>query len=403
MTKNPKIEMVKIRDVMAHPKNPRVHPEELLLKLERSIREFGWTVPILLSADGVLLAGHARLKAAERLGITEVPAVRLLLTGEKADAYLIADNRLQDDSSWDEKVLAGLLADLKGSDFDLSLTGFTVAELAEIYNSTYEPDGENLDDYPLDEKVEEIRKSTETRTGDIYLLGRHRLMCGDSTYVSDMEKLCAGRLVDLVVVDPPYNVDYQGGTDEKLKIANDNMDQGFFREFLRSAYTRLFEVARPGAPIYVFSPSNNPDFIVQLTESGWSFKQALMWLKDNFVLGRSDFHYTHEQIIYGSKPGAVRPWHGRRKESSLFWGREFGIDIQPVGDGSFEINFHNDTLVTSLRVPSYEVAFQIGADETTVWRFKKPSVNRQHPTMKPVELIRKALRLSSVEDAAVLC
>ena len=139
MAKNPKIEMLKVSEIMAHPKNPRVHPEELLQKLERSIREFGWTNPVLVSQDGVLLAGHARVKAAERLGIVEIPAVRLPLTGEKADAYLIADNRLQDDSTWDEKVLAGLIGELAG--VDLTVTGFTSAELAEIVAANYEPEG----------------------------------------------------------------------------------------------------------------------------------------------------------------------------------------------------------------------------------------------------------------------
>ena len=317
MEKKPKIEMIKVAKIMAHPKNPRVHPEELLFKLERSIREFGWTNPVLLAEDGVLLAGHARVKVAERLGIDEIPAVRLPLSGEKADAYLIADNRLQDDSTWDEKILSALLADL--GDMDLTVTGFTAAELAEIVAANYEPEGENLDDYPVDEKVAEIReREPRSRTGDIYMLGRHRLMCGDSSYATDMAKLCDGRLVDLVIVDPPYNVDYEGGTADQLKIQNDNMNESFFREFLKSAYARLIEVARPGAPIYVFSPSNNPDFILQMEAAGWTFKQALMWLKHSFVLGRSDFHYIHEQIIYGHKPGATRPWYGRRKNSSLF-------------------------------------------------------------------------------------
>ena len=401
MSKKPKIEMLKVTEIMAHPKNPRVHPDELLQKLERSIREFGWTNPVLVSKDGILLAGHARVKAAERLGIEEIPAVRLPLTGEKADAYLIADNRLQDDSTWDEKVLAGLLGEL--SDLDLTVTGFTAAELAEIVAANYEPDEENLDDYPLDDKVAEIKdREPRSRTGDIYLLGRHRLMCGDSTYAGDLAKLCDGRLVDLVVVDPPYNVDYEGGTGDKLKIQNDNMNESFFREFLHSAYSRLLEVSKPGAPIYVFSPSSNPDFIVQLEAAGWTFKQSIMWLKNAFVLGRSDFHYIHEQIIYGHKPGAVRPWYGRRKYSSLFFGRDSGLEILPNGGGSFTVNVVNETLLASLRVPSYDVEFLLDTDEATVWRARKPTVNREHPTMKPIELIKKALRLSSLEDGIVM-
>jgi len=200
------VKTVKISELKPHPKNPRVHPDSAIEKLERSIKEFGWTNPILVSADGYILAGHARLKAAEKAGIEEVPVIYLPLEGAKAEAYLIADNRLQDETDWDLPKLKDLLQELDTGEFDLELTGFDMGEIEDLMTQFHVP-GEIIED-----EVPEPPEEPITKPGDLWILGRHRLLCGDATKKEDVERLMDGKKADMVFTDPPYGIEVVGGT-----------------------------------------------------------------------------------------------------------------------------------------------------------------------------------------------
>ena len=196
------IKTVKINELKPHPKNPRVHPDSAIDKLVRSIKEYGWTNPVLVSADGFVLAGHARLKAAEKAGISEVPVIYLPLEGAKAEAYLIADNRLQDETDWDYEKLKDLLQELDTGEIDLELTGFDMEEIEDLVTQIHVP--EEI----IEDEVPEPPEEPITKPGDIWQLGRHRLMCGDATVAEDVERLMDGKKADMVFTDPPYNIGY---------------------------------------------------------------------------------------------------------------------------------------------------------------------------------------------------
>jgi DNA modification methylase len=200
------IKTVKISKLRPHPKNPRVHPDSAIEKLERSIKEFGWTNPVLVSADGYILAGHARLKAAEKAGIQEVPVVYLPLEGAKAEAYLIADNRLQDETDWDLPKLKDLLQELDTGEFDIELTGFDMDEIEDLMTQFHVP--EEI----IEDEVPEPPEEPITKPGDLWILGRHRLLCGDATKKEDVERLMDGKKADMVFTDPPYGIEVVGGT-----------------------------------------------------------------------------------------------------------------------------------------------------------------------------------------------
>jgi DNA modification methylase len=225
------IKTVKINELKPHPKNPRVHPDSAIDKLVRSIKEYGWTNPVLVSADGYVLAGHARLKAAEKAGIEEVPVIYLPLEGAKAEAYLIADNRLQDETDWDYEKLEDLLQDLDAGDFDLELTGFDMGEIEDLMTQFHVP--EEI----IEDEVPEPPKEPITKLGDLWILGRHRLLCGDSTREEDIEVLIAGNKVDMIFTDPPYGMnldtDYSGMKSKIFKggIGGKKYEQGIVDEF----------------------------------------------------------------------------------------------------------------------------------------------------------------------------
>ena len=335
------IKTVKINELKPHPKNPRVHPDSAIDKLVRSIKEFGWTNPVLVSADGYVLAGHARLKAAEKAGISEVPVVYLPLEGAKAEAYLIADNRLQDETDWDYAKLKDLLEELDTGEFDLELTGFGMDEIEDLIAQLHVP--EEI----IEDEVPEPPEEPKAKPGDIYQMGKHRLMCGDSTKLEDVKKLMGGELADMVFTDPPYNVDYTGGTNEALKIKNDNMDDSTFYNFLHDAFGCMLEVTKPGGGIYIcHADSEGINFRSAMVNAGWLLKQCIIWVKNSLVMGRQDYHWQHEPILYGWKPGAAHKFYGGRKQS-------------------------------------------------TVWQIDRPMASREHPTMKPVNLCAKAIENSS--------
>jgi len=342
------IKTVKISELRPHPKNPRVHPDSAIEKLERSIKEFGWTNPILVSKEGYILAGHARLKAAEKAGISEVPVIYLPLEGEKAEAYLVADNRLQDETDWDYEKLKNLLQELDTGEIDLELTGFDMDEIEDLMTQFNVP-GEIIEDEAPEPPEEPV-----TKPGDLWLLGRHRLLCGDSTDQTVVAKLMENQLADMIFTDPPYNVDYTGKTKDALTIKNDSMKDDNFRHFLTLAFLNMAQASKAGAPIYVcHADSEGLNFRTAFKEAGWDLKQCIIWVKQHFVMGRQDYQWQHEPILYGWKPGAAHKFYGDRKQ-------------------------------------------------TTVWQIDRPMASREHPTMKPVALCAKAIENSSKAGDIVL-
>lgn len=328
-----KIEYVETDKLIPYARNSRTHSDEQVQQIMGSIKEFGFTNPVLIDADGVIIAGHGRTMAAQRLGMKEVPCLRLShLTEAQKRAYIIADNKLALNAGWDDEMLALELRNLRDEDFDLSLTGFDDDELASLLAEAI---AEGLVD---DDEVPEVPEQPVTVEGDVWVLGNHRLMCGDSTSIDQLERLCEGRLVDMWLTDPPYNVAYEGKTKDALTIKNDKMEDDGFRQFLRDAYVAADAVMKAGAVFYIWhADSEGYNFRGAAKDAGWTVRQCLIWKKQTMVMGRQDYHWKHEPCLYGWKDGAAHLWATDRKQ-------------------------------------------------TTILEFDRPSRNAEHPTMKPVEL-----------------
>jgi site-specific DNA-methyltransferase (adenine-specific) len=325
---------VAVEALIPYAKNSRTHDDAQVAQIAASIKEFGWTNPILVDGDKGIIAGHGRLMAARKLGLTKVPVIELKdMTEAQKKAYVIADNKLAMNAGWDMEFLKLELQDLEDADFDLSLTGFDDKELDALLNFI---DGtEGLTD---EDDVPAVPEEPKTKLGDIYILGNHRLMCGDSCSVTDMEKLVNGRQVDMWLTDPPYNVAYEGKTKDALTIKNDSMNDEGFRQFLRDAYVTADTVMKQGAVFYIWhADSEGYNFRGAANDAGWKVRQCLIWKKSTMVMGRQDYHWKHEPCLYGWKEGAGHLWATDRKQ-------------------------------------------------TTILEFDKPSRNGEHPTMKPVAL-----------------
>lgn len=327
------IEYVETSALVPYARNSRTHSDEQVQQIMGSIKEFGFTNPVLIDAEGVIIAGHGRTMAAQRLGMKEVPCLRLShLTDAQKRAYVIADNKLALNAGWDDAMLANELRNLKAEDFDLSLTGFNDDELNALLAEALE---EGLTD---EDEVPEVPAVPVTVEGDVWILGRHRLMCGDSTSIDHLQRLCDGQLVDMWLTDPPYNVAYEGKTKDALTIKNDKMGDDSFRQFLRDAYIAADAVMKPGAVFYIWhADSEGYNFRGAAKDAGWTVRQCLIWKKQTMVMGRQDYHWKHESCLYGWKDGAAHLWATDRKQ-------------------------------------------------TTILEFDRPSRNGEHPTMKPVEL-----------------
>ena len=343
---------VPIHDLKPHPKNPRVHPESAINKLVTSIKEYGWTSPVLVSKDGFLLAGHARVKAATRAGIETVPAIYLDLEGDKALAYLVADNRLQDETDWDIPMMKDIIEDLMANQYDVTFTGLDAAEINELFSSVHDRDIVE-DDIHLEEEVESIQEPV-TQLGDIWELGSHRLICGDATDPECYIRLMGEEKADLCITDPPYNVDYEGKTEDALKIKNDKMSGDKFHQFLVDSYTCIYENLADGAGIYVFhADTEGLNFRSAFCKVGFHLANVCVWVKQSLVLGRSDYQWKHEPILYGWKPTGKHRWCSDRKQ-------------------------------------------------TTVWEFNRPTKNIDHPTMKPIALCAYPIKNSTREKDIVI-
>ena len=327
-----KLEWRQIADLIPYARNARTHSDEQVAQIAASIKEFGWTNPILVDGDNGIIAGHGRLAAARKLGNTEVPVIELTgLSEAQKQAYILADNKLALNAGWDIDLLAEELKELKDLNFDLELTGFSDKELADFLT-------EEVEGLTDEDAVPDVPEEPKTKLGDIYQLGKHRLMCGDSCSLTDMEKLCDGQPVDMWLTDPPYNVAYEGKTKEALKIQNDSMGDDQFRQFLRDAYVTADLVMKAGAVFYIWhADSEGYNFRGAAHDAGWKVRQCLIWKKSTMVMGRQDYHWKHEPCLYGWKEGAGHLWATDRKQ-------------------------------------------------TTILEFDKPSRNEEHPTMKPVAL-----------------
>ena len=370
----------KTSELLPYARNARTHSSEQVAQIAASIKEFGFNNPVAIDADGMILCGHGRVMAAQRLGMDEVPTVCLAhLTDIQKKAYILADNKLALNAGWDNDMLKVELEDLKFSNFDLDLVGFSTEELDEIMNQNEEPEVEE-DDYTV-----AVPEEPKAKLGEIYILGKHRLMCGDSTSIADVEKLMGEQQADLLLTDPPYNVDYEGGTDKKLKIKNDNMEDQAFRQFLIDVYKAADHVMKPGAPFYIWhADSEGANFRGAAKDVGWQIRECLIWVKNSLVLGRQDYQWRHEPCLYGWKAGAGHYFTDSRAESTVI---EDQVNVDKLSKDELK------PLCKRLLEPSCE---------TTVIREKKPSINDIHPTMKPVKLFGRLVKNSSKRNDIVL-
>jgi DNA modification methylase len=386
------IQMMPLDAVAPYARNARTHPDWQIAQIAASIAEFGFTNPILVGSDGVIIAGHGRLAAARRLSLAEVPVIVLgHLTEVQRRALVVADNKIAENAGWDEELLAAELAALRADGFDLEVVGFSDSELAEILGGLDE-DGAPLPALGDPDHVPETKPRPVSARGDIWCLGDHRVMCGDSTSTAEIATLCADRPVDACWTDPPYNVAYEGSAGS---IMNDDMSATDFRRFLFGAFAAAFEVIRPGGPIYVaHADTEGLNFRAAFRDAGFKLSGCLVWVKPSLVLGRSDYQWRHEPILYGWKPGAAHSWYGGRAKTTVF--DTPGAPVRVMPDGSLQIEVDGRTLVVTGEGLSVEAVDQ------SVLRFDKPARNGEHPTMKPVALISEMIENSTRKGDLVL-
>jgi DNA modification methylase len=342
-----------VEKLIPYARNARTHSDEQVTQIAASIAEFGWTNPILAGSDGIIVAGHARLQAARKLGMTEVPVIILdHLSETKRRALVLADNRLALNAGWDEEMLRVELESIREDGFGLEVIGFTDDELEDLLRDPEDVPAGNTDD----DAVPETPDAATSVTGDVWILGEHRLLCGDATQIGSVEKVLAGGLADMVFTDPPYNVNYGATMKDKLrkstrKIANDNLGDGF-EQFLRDACVNILAVTK-GAVYVCMSSSELHTLEKAFREAGGHWSTFVIWAKNTFTMGRSDYQRQYEPILYGWKEGTDHFWCGAR-------------------------------------------------DQGDVWFVKKPVSNDLHPTMKPVELVERAIHNSSKGRDTVL-
>lgn len=373
-----KIEYLKLSEFRHYERNARTHSEEQIQQLVESIQEFGFTNPVLIDDENELIAGHGRIMAAEIVGMDTVPSIRLKgLTSDQKKALRIADNQLALNAGWDFDLLASEIESLASADFDIDLLGFDSKFLDELFGDEPEED-----DYVMEEEEDDSPGNYVSQVGDVWVLGEHRVMCGDSTSVDDVVVLMGGVLADMVWTDPPYNVAYEG--QDGMTIENDDMNDADFAAFLREVFSSAFVVTKEGGPIYIaHADSEGRNFRGAMTDSGWLFKQCLIWVKNQFVMSRQDYHWQHEPILYGWKPGAAHCWYGDRNKSTVI---DDDTDLRELGREELV------RLVDDLR----------NALNTTVYREAKPQNSDLHPTMKPIALVQNHIQNSSERGNVVL-
>ena len=330
----------KVSELIPYINNSRTHSEEQITQIVSSIKEFGFTNPILIDNDNSIIAGHGRLQAVKRLGLEEVPCILISgLTKTQIKALIIADNQLALNAGWDLEKLSVEIEGLEDDKFDISLLGFD-----DKFLNSLQDEKKGLTE---DDAIPDLKDTAKSKLGDIWILGDHKLMCGDSTNTEDVTKLFKEQKADLYLTDPPYNVNYEGKTKDKLKIKNDKQDNETFQLFLTDAFTNAFNCMKLGASFYIWhSDSEGLYFRLALTNSNFKLRQTLIWAKNSMVMGRQDYHWQHEPCLYGWKDGSSHSWYSDRKQ-------------------------------------------------TTLLNFDRPTASKLHPTMKPVELISYLVNNSS--------
>lgn len=354
----------KIDDLTPYHNNPR-NNENAVDAVAASIKEFGFKVPIVIDTEGVIIAGHTRHKAAQKIGMKKVPCIIADdLTPEQIKAFRVADNKVSEFATWDFEKLEEELAALS---LDMSIFGFDP------------PSGDNGGEIVEDDQPEVDEESPpQTALGDVYALGRHRLICGDSTDADTLQRLTEGAEMDLVLTDPPYNADYEGKTKDALKIQNDNMTDAHFYAFLLDTFKNLYQVTKPGGVVYIFhAHMESVNFLSAYRAADFYLHQMLVWNKNTMVLGHSDYQWKHEPIIYGWKPGAAHYFTNSRIEYTV-------IEDAP-----------NVNKMSKTELREYVKELLQRGDPVTVIAEDKPARNAEHPTMKPVKLVAYLIRNST--------
>jgi DNA modification methylase len=385
-----KYKEVPIAELVPYERNARTHSPEQVGQLARSINEFGFTNPLLVDEQNRVIAGHGRLMAATSLGMAVVPCIEVAgLSDAQRRALVLADNKLAMNAGWDVDLLSSELASLKLEGFDLDIVGFSIEELGAFFVD--DPTPVDPDDAPP------LPTDPVAQPGDVWLLGPHRVMCGDATKLCDMHRLMAGERVDCVWTDPPYNVAY-GQKTEHLETAgrgtahrailNDSMDDASFKQFLFDAFSVAVDAMKPGAAIYVAHADNEGhNFRTAFLAAGLKLSGCVIWHKDSLVLGRSDYQWQHEPILYGWKKGSAHRWFGGRKNTTV---QSLG-DHSPfvaLPDGRWQVTIGNQTMIVAGDAAVEEVI-------PSVINEAKPKRNDVHPTMKPVALIERMLKHSA--------
>ena len=342
------MQLVPIGKLVPYVNNARTHSKEQITKLRSSLREFGFVNPVIIDREFNVIAGHGRILAAKEENIEQVPCVFVdYLTEAQKKAYILADNRFALDAGWDEEILRVEMEALQGMDFDISLTGFDESEIADLFAAD---DNEAQED-DFDEEAA-LQAEPFVKVGDLWLLGRHRLLCADSTNTEDVKFLMDGKKANVCITDPPYACNYTGGTG--MKIMNDNLKGEEFYQFLLSAFKNAYENLADGAAIYIFhSDAEKVNFYNAVVAAGFHYSTTCIWVKQSLVLGRFDYQMRHEPVIYAFKDTVKHKFYGDRKQ-------------------------------------------------TTVWEFDRPSKSKLHPTTKPLPLIAYPMKNSSLVNSIVL-
>ena len=338
-----------IGELTPYARNARTHSDEQIAQIAASIKEFGFLAPIVISGDNTILCGHGRFYAAQRLGLKKIPCIKEEhLTETQRRAYIIADNKLSLNAGWDDNLLAVEIADLQGENFDLSLTGFDEKEIADLFSDGKKSNAQE-DNCDLTAALE---KAAYVVRGDIWTVGRHRLMCGDATSPDDVSALVDGKKANLIVTDPPYGVSFTSSSG--LKIQNDSIKGEEFYEFLKKSFDNMAAHLENGGAAYVFhADTEGLCFRRAFVDAGFHLAGVCIWVKNSLVLGRSDYQWQHEPVLYGFLKNGKHCWYSDRKQ-------------------------------------------------TTIWNFDKPKRNENHPTSKPLDLLAYPICNSSQENAIVL-
>lgn len=343
------MQLVPLGKLVPYINNARTHSPEQLTKLRSSLREFGFINPVIIDRDYNIIAGHGRVLAAKEEGIREVPCVFVdYLTEAQKKAYILADNRMALDAGWDEELLRIEIESLQGEDFDVFLTGFEEQELADLFAIEGDKAAKD-DDFDLSAALE---KASFVERGDLWIVGRHRLLCGDATRTEDVERLMDGKKANLIVTDPPYGVSFKSS--DGLTIQNDSMKDEEFYIFLLTAFQCMAEHLENGGSSYVFhADTEGLNFRKAFIDAGFHLAGVCIWVKNSLVLGRSDYQWQHEPVLFGWKKGGKHSWYSDRRQ-------------------------------------------------TTIWNYDKPKRNKNHPTSKPLDLLGYPICNSSQENAIVL-